>query len=115
MDLGKNQTIYIIKYDTINMLKIIGQCKIMINNDKVKFTCNNQDVEILFDKNLNLTKNIQALPPYGKYTFEITSPFSFLGGKTPNTITVRIAGNSIEIPTSKNIVIVYSLLIFFFS
>jgi len=72
-----------------------------------------QDIEILFDESLNSTKNIQVLPPYGKYTFEVTSPFSFLGGKTPNTIAVRTAGSIVRVPTSKNKVIIYSLLIFF--
>jgi hypothetical protein len=61
------------------------------------------------DVNTNFDK---LLPFESKKTF-IEIPFSFLGAKTPSSVTVSILEDEVTIPTNKNQVVIYNLLFIF--
>ena len=68
---------------------------------------------VSFDNEIYQTENIEALPPFGTYDFEISVPFSFLGRHTPANILITVADSEVSIPTFKSWVIIYNLLIIF--
>lgn len=53
---------------------------------------------------------IEALPPYSKYEFNLSIPFSVLGKDTPRVVEVSVDGTNLEIPTNKNQVLLNSLM-----
>jgi len=65
--------------------------------------------QIFFDNQLVESKNIQALPPYGKFSFALKVPFSFLGRNTPNIIKITVSDEKLEIQSAKSEVIIYNL------
>ncbi len=76
------------------------------NSDYTKYNLNPQ---VFFDDRLVETKNIPELPPYGKYSFTIKIPFSFLGRNTPNIIKISTLDEKLEIQSAKTEVIIYNL------
>ena len=73
----------------------------------------NINPRILFDGLQVKLENIEVLPPFATYTTKINVPFSFLGGKTPNFVTVDVEDKRINIPTNKNQMILMNLLVIF--
>ena len=73
----------------------------------------NINPRILFDGLQVKLENIEVLPPFATYTTKINVPFSFLGGKTPNFVTVDVEDKRINIPTNKNQMILINLLVIF--
>ena len=72
----------------------------------------NLNVSVLFDQKTQETIKIPNLIPFSNYEFEIAVPFSFLGSSTPHNVTVKAAGSKVEVATAKNLVIIYSLVLF---
>lgn len=70
--------------------------------------------QVLFDNQLHSKSAIEVLPPYANSTFTIKVPFSFLGRATPDTVTIVAADRQLTVPTFKNQVIIYNLLVLFF-
>jgi len=70
---------------------------------------------ILFDEQINSTKNIEVLVPFSSYDYDIVIPQSILGTKTPSKITVTAGTSSLEILTSKKEMIIFDLCIIFFA
>lgn len=68
---------------------------------------------IYFDKKVNETLSIQILPPFSTSELKTKIPFSFLGRNTPDIVTISVAGSELNVPTNKNQVIIYNLLIIF--
>jgi hypothetical protein len=68
---------------------------------------------VYFDDKLESKGLIDVLLPYSNYDFQAKVPFSILGKNTPDTVSIRVSGSSLEIPTNKNQVVVSSLLILF--
>lgn len=64
---------------------------------------------IYFDNNLKDKSLIEVLPPYSNDELEVTVPFSLLGKNTPNIIKVTLMDAQIEVPTNKNLIIIYSM------
>jgi len=60
------------------------------------------------------TDLVTILPPYAKTTSKIDVPFSFLGRNTPSRIVIISGDTSQVVPTFKNQVILYNLLVLFF-
>ncbi|MCX6706042.1 MAG: transglutaminase family protein [Candidatus Woesebacteria bacterium] len=84
--------------------------KIMISIENTGVAASyNLNVQMFFDNKLIETKNIQALPPYGKFSFTIKVPFSFLGKNTPNIIKITASDEKLEIQSAKAEVIIYNL------
>lgn len=69
--------------------------------------------QIFFDNKPVESKNIQVLPPYGKFSFAISVPFSFLGRSTPNIIKITASEEKLEIQSAKSEVIIYNLALVF--
>ena len=66
--------------------------------------------QVYFDKIPQNKETIQVLPPYSSTTLSTVVPFSFLGNKTPDSVTVMVAESHITVPTFKKQVIIYNLL-----
>jgi transglutaminase-like putative cysteine protease len=66
--------------------------------------------QVFFDKVPQTRETIQVLPPYSSTTLSAVVPFSFLGNKTPDSVTVMVAESLITVPTFKKQVIIYNLL-----
>lgn len=73
----------------------------------------NLNPHILFDGKEVKVENVEVLPPLATYLTKISVPFSFLGGKTPNFVTVEVEDKRINIPTNKNQMILMNLLVIF--
>ncbi len=73
----------------------------------------NIEPEIYFEDDLANKANINHLLPYSTETVEVAVPFSFLGIKTPDSVKVLVAGESVTVPTFKSQVIIYNLLALF--
>jgi hypothetical protein len=71
---------------------------------KIKLSNNHQDI-----KKDDYT--IEVIPPFAYYNEQISIPFSFLGRDKPDKIEVEIYNKLVELPTSRNIDIIYSLII----
>ena len=69
---------------------------------------------VLFDGVEKQTDLVTILPPYAKTTSKIDVPFSFLGRNTPSRIVIISGDTSQVVPTFKNQVILYNLLVLFF-
>lgn len=65
--------------------------------------------QIFFDNKLVESKSIKVLPPYGKFSFAVSVPFSFLGRSTPNIIKITASEEKLEIQSAKSEVIIYNL------
>jgi len=65
--------------------------------------------QVFFDNKLVETKNIPELAPYGKFSFALKVPFSFLGRNTPNIIKITASEEKLEIQSAKVEVIIYNL------
>ncbi len=70
--------------------------------------------DILFDSNLNSTRNISILPPFGTYNLEVIIPFSFFGNNNPNIVTVQSKDTKVSVNTSRSSEIQLSLIAFSF-
>jgi len=100
-------------------IKIVGEVEkfIPFTPQKILVTIENTGVaasynlspQIFFDNKLVESKNIQVLPPYGKFSFTISVPFSFLGRNTPNIIKITASEEKLEIQSAKSEVIIYNL------
>lgn len=55
----------------------------------------------------------EALPPYSKYEFNLSVPFSILGKNTPSMVKISVDGTELSLPTNKNQVIINSLMALF--
>lgn len=66
--------------------------------------------QVYFDKNPQTQETIQVLPPYASTKMTVVVPFSFLGNKTPDSVTVMVADRQLTVPTFKKQVIIYNLL-----
>jgi hypothetical protein len=53
------------------------------------------------------------LPPFASVEFTSYIPFSFLGTKTPENVTISVNGTEVKIPGNKAQVIIYNLLVLF--
>lgn len=67
-------------------------------------------VNIYFDDRKEETFTVENLLPFTAYEFEASVPFSFLGGTTPHSISVSVLGKTVQAPTAKNLVVLYSLI-----
>lgn len=72
----------------------------------------NLSPQVYFDESLAYAKLTEVLPPFSEMPMEISVPFSFFGNKTPETITILVSDQKVEIPTNKNQAIIYSLIVF---
>jgi hypothetical protein len=70
----------------------------------------NVDVRVLFDGQTVKTENIEVLPPLATFTTKVSVPFTLLGSKTPDLVTVAVENKKIEVPTSKSQMVLYNLL-----
>lgn len=68
---------------------------------------------VYFDNQKVSSSFISTLPPYGVSEMKTDIPFSFLGAKTPNQVLIVAGNSSLNLPSNKNQVIVYNLLILF--
>lgn len=71
---------------------------------------------IYFDK--QKTDNdiyLETLLPFQTYTSSFSVPFSFLGTRTPENVTVNVQDETVTIPTNKNQVVIYNLIFIFVS
>ncbi len=66
--------------------------------------------QVYFDKVPKSQETLQVLPPYSANELSTIVPFSLLGNKTPDTVTVMVADSQITVPTFKKQVIIYNLL-----
>ena len=66
--------------------------------------------QVYFDKIPQNKEAIQVLPPYSSTVLSTVVPFSFLGNKTPDSVTVMVAESLITVPAFKKQVIIYNLL-----
>ncbi|MEJ2347717.1 MAG: transglutaminase-like domain-containing protein [Patescibacteria group bacterium] len=90
-------------------------------NTKILVTINNPGPTALynlmpatyFDGVLAETANVSALPPFASVEFNSYIPFSFLGTKTPENVTITANGSEVKIPGNKTQVIIYNLLALF--
>jgi len=69
---------------------------------------------IYFDTTEADSSFILTFPPYSSQEIEVKIPFSFLGRKTPEKITVVVADARLTIPSNKKQVIIYNLLVLSF-
>lgn len=69
--------------------------------------------EIYFDGKKAGNDSVEVLPPFANYKMQVKVPFSFLGRNTPNNVKILVDGKQIIIPTNKNLVIVYNLIVIF--
>ncbi len=60
-----------------------------------------------------VNEGFEALLPFQTLKTEYNIPFSFLGAKTPEIVTVVLEGQRVNVLTNKNQVIIYNLLIIF--
>lgn len=70
-------------------------------------------VQIYFDRQLVKEEYLGLLPPYASKNISLEIPFSFFGRQTPKQIKVKTLNKEIIIPTFKNQVILYNLLLIF--
>lgn len=70
----------------------------------------NINVKVYFDDKLNSESTIEVLPPFSNFMSQIKIPFSILGEKTPDVITVEIDDVQAKIKTNKKQNIIYGLL-----
>lgn len=75
---------------------------------------NDVDVNIFFDNKKQQTFNVETLIPFTAQEYIVSVPFSFLGSSTPHDISVSVLGVVVKAPTAKNLVVIYSLIIFSF-
>ncbi|HJX59624.1 MAG TPA: transglutaminase domain-containing protein [Patescibacteria group bacterium] len=68
---------------------------------------------IYFDNKLSSKTIIEVLPPYASTKIQVVVPFSFLAKDTPNLVKIVAADKEISVPTFKNQVIIYNLIIVF--
>ncbi len=104
-------------------IKIVSEVEkfIPFTSQKILVTIENTGVaaaynlnpQVFFDDHLVETKNIQALPPYGKFSFTVKVPFSFLGRNTPHLIKITAQDEKLEIQSAKVEVIIYNLALIF--
>ncbi len=66
---------------------------------------------VYFDGKENSRDFIEILTPYSNYKFDIKVPFSILGNKTPDEVSVSVSGSEVKISTNKSQVIINSLLV----
>ena len=69
----------------------------------------NSNAEVYFDKNLSDRKEIDILPPFSQFEFQIYMPYGILGSKAPETVQIISSGQTLEISTNKNQIITYNL------
>ncbi len=70
--------------------------------------------KVYFDKaEIEHDSYIEALLPFQNYKYVVDIPFSFLGTKTPDNVTVIVNDSEITIPTNKKQVLIYNLLFIF--
>lgn len=67
--------------------------------------------KVLFDNKVVETGFATVIPPYGKYEMLALIPFSFLGRKTPNEVKIEALDKTVIVPSIKNQVIIYNLII----
>lgn len=68
---------------------------------------------VYFDNQKVNSSFVSVLPSYGVSEMKTSIPFSFLGTKTPNQIIIVAGNSSLNLPSNKNQVIIYNLLILF--
>jgi hypothetical protein len=68
---------------------------------------------LYFDDELKTKERIDALLPYSIYKTQVAVPFSFLARKTPNSITLEIAGSRVTAPINKTQILAIQLLVIF--
>lgn len=69
----------------------------------------NLGVTVSFDNSPKETKNIEVLPPFANYSFDISVPFSFMGRSTPQSVSLSAAEAKVSFNTAKKEVIIYNL------
>ena len=69
--------------------------------------------EVYFDENKSSLSEISFLAPFNSKEFDVEIPYSFLGVKTPEKITVKLEGETVSIPSFKKSIIVSSLVTLF--
>lgn len=69
--------------------------------------------EIYFDEKREGNDSIEILPPFSRYKIQVKIPFSFLGRNTPSNIKILVDGKQLNVPSSKNLVIIYNLIVIF--
>ncbi|MGB6882091.1 MAG: transglutaminase-like domain-containing protein [Microgenomates group bacterium] len=73
----------------------------------------NLEPSALFDGVYVDGTSVPVLPPYASFEFYSHIPFSFLGTKTPEKISIIAGDTKIDIPSNKTQVIIYNLLVLF--
>ncbi len=68
---------------------------------------------ISFDGKVVSKGSIDVLPPFAKREVSVSIPFSFLAQKYPSTVSILVAGQNLTLPTYKNQVIIYDLILIF--
>ncbi|MFH1971835.1 MAG: hypothetical protein ABIJ05_05690, partial [Patescibacteria group bacterium] len=66
---------------------------------------------IYFDDKIYEEKYIEVLPPFGKFHFEVSIPYSILGRNTPSKAEVVVLDTILDLKTFKNRVITDSLIV----
>ena len=68
---------------------------------------------VFFDNQKVSSNFISILPPHGVFEMKTNIPFSFLATKTPSQISIVAGSSHLNLPSNKNQVIIYNLLILF--
>ena len=74
----------------------------------------NQKIEVYFDNVKYKDFEVPVLPPYAYYEIPIEIPYTFLGRKTPNEVTIVTANQRKVITTKKSIIIISNLVVVLF-
>lgn len=85
---------------------------------KINVTIENQGPTALYEKTLKVYFDgkykqdfvIDSLYPFTQKQIVIPIPFSFLGTKTPDKVTIALDSTVLDVPSNKSLVIIYNLL-----
>lgn len=72
-----------------------------------------KSLKTYFDGEYEADFLIDSLYPFTSTTIEVPVPYSFLGKDTPDKITIAIDGSVVSVPTKKDRIIIYNLLVIF--
>jgi hypothetical protein len=102
-------------------MSISSQSSNLFSNMEVKIKFANegssalydQSVDIYFDGVLSEEKSLASLLPHSAHDLSIVVPVNFLGRNMPQMVTVEFAGQALDIPTHKDIVLLSNLSLLF--
>ncbi len=91
-------------------------------SNRLDVEVNNHGSVAIYDTKLNIffdgvkketNTELGVLMPFQTYSSYVEIPFSFLGTKTPNQVTISLDNEEITVLTNKNQVVIYNLLFIF--